>query len=177
MFIPTKILVPTDFSKFSYKALEQALDIAKICKAKTLCLHVLDGGTYNADQDFVIPKDVVDQFEDDSLACARERLQNQLDRFPQAKEVEVDTNIREGVPCEEILKEAKEHSIVPLFPVFYPYVYSCYLQENTLNGICRIPFNVISCKGLLFNYHYTILVNKQLFELLAQTFQVAFYIL
>lgn len=111
MFIPTKILVPTDFSRFSNKALEQALDIARICKAKTLCLHVLDGGTYNADQDFVVPKDVADQFEDDSLACARERLQNQLDRFPQAKEVEVDTNIREGVPYEEILKEAKEQGI------------------------------------------------------------------
>jgi nucleotide-binding universal stress UspA family protein len=111
MRIPTKILVPTDFSKFSYKALEQALDIARICKAKMFCLHVLDGGTYNADEDFVVPKDVAEQLEDDSLACAKERLQNQLVRFPQAKEMEVDISIREGVPYEEILKEAKEQGI------------------------------------------------------------------
>ena len=111
MLIPAKILVPTDFSRYSHKALEQALDIARICKAKVFCLHVLDGETYSADQDFVVPKDVADPFEDDSLACAKERLQNQLDRFPQAKEVEVDTNIREGVPYEEILKEAKEQGI------------------------------------------------------------------
>lgn len=111
MFTPTKILVATDFSRYSQKALEQALDIAKLCKAKTFCLHVLDGGPYNADQDFAIPKDVMEQIEDDSLACARERLQSQLNSFPQAKEVEVDANIREGIPHEEILKEAKEQGI------------------------------------------------------------------
>jgi len=111
MLIPTKILVPTDFSRYSFRALEQALDLARLCKAKTFCLHVLDSGTYTADQDFVVPKDVVEQMEDDSFACAKERLQNQLDSLPHAKEVEVDTNIREGNPYEEILKEAKEQGV------------------------------------------------------------------
>lgn len=108
MLIPTKILVPTDFSRFSLRALEQGLALARLCQAKLFCLHVLDGGTYNTDQDFIVPKDVAEQMEDDNLACAKERLRNQLDSLPQAKEVEVDTNIREGTPYEEILKEAKE---------------------------------------------------------------------
>ncbi len=111
MLTPTKILVATDFSRYSQKALEQALAIAKLCKAKTFCLHVLDGGSYNADQDFAVPKDVVEQIEDDSLACDGESLKNQLDSFPQAKDVEVYTNIREVIPHEEILKEAKEQGI------------------------------------------------------------------
>lgn len=36
MLVPTKILVPTDFSEYSDRALEQALDIAKDYSAKRL---------------------------------------------------------------------------------------------------------------------------------------------
>ena len=39
MFSPKKILVPTDFSKFSEGALKQAYDIAKQYKAKIYLLH------------------------------------------------------------------------------------------------------------------------------------------
>lgn len=42
MLKPTKILVPTDFSEYSDKALKQALDIAKEYNAKVYVLHVLD---------------------------------------------------------------------------------------------------------------------------------------
>ncbi|MCK7474922.1 MAG: universal stress protein [Rhodopseudomonas palustris] len=41
MLIPTKILVPTDFSEYSDKALSQALDIAQEYKAKVYVLHVV----------------------------------------------------------------------------------------------------------------------------------------
>jgi nucleotide-binding universal stress UspA family protein len=37
----TKILVPTDFSEYSDKALRQALDIALQYKAKVFVLHVV----------------------------------------------------------------------------------------------------------------------------------------
>ena len=111
MLQPTKILVPTDFSEYSDRALRQALDIAKHYKAKIFLLHVLHGVTYNLGQDFVFDQEVEKQIEDDRLACAKERLQNQLGNFPEAKELEVDTNIREGIPYEEILEEAKEQDI------------------------------------------------------------------
>jgi nucleotide-binding universal stress UspA family protein len=111
MLVPTKILVPTDFSEYSDRALEQALNIARQCKAKVFLLHVLHGFLYNTDQDFVFPEEVAEQIEDDRLACAKERLPDQLGRFPQAKEVEVGTNIRQGIPYEEILQEAKEQGM------------------------------------------------------------------
>ncbi len=40
MLIPTRILVPTDFSEYSDLALAQGLDIAKQYNAKAFLLHV-----------------------------------------------------------------------------------------------------------------------------------------
>lgn len=111
MLVPTKILVPTDFSEYSGKALEQALDIAMHYRAKVFLLHVLHWEIYSMGLDFVFSEKVVQQVKDDTLVWAQQSLQKQFDRFPQAKEVEVVTNIREGVPYEEILKEGKEQGI------------------------------------------------------------------
>jgi universal stress protein A len=111
MLEPTKILVPTDFSEYSGKALEQALDIAKHYRAKVFLLHVLHWEIYSMGLDFVFSEKVVQQVKDDTLIWAQQSLQKQLDSFQQAKEVEVVTNIREGVPYEEILKEGKEQGI------------------------------------------------------------------
>jgi len=61
--------------------------------------------------DFTIPEAVMRQINDDTLTWAKESLQKQLGSFPQAKEVEVTTNVRQGVPYEEILKEGKEQGI------------------------------------------------------------------
>jgi len=41
MLKPTKILVPTDFSEYSDRALRQALDIARQYGATVYILHVL----------------------------------------------------------------------------------------------------------------------------------------
>ena len=49
--------------------------------------------------------------EDSRLATARKNLQNQLDKFPQAKEVEVTADIRRGLHYEAILEEAAQKAI------------------------------------------------------------------
>ena len=94
MLMPTRILVPTDFSEHSDRALEQALDIAKEYGAKVFAVHVML---------------VIDEKLEHLLRKeARERLQKQFDKFPQAKEAETVASIRNGVVYEEILKEGKE---------------------------------------------------------------------
>jgi universal stress protein A len=110
MLRPSKILVPTDFSEHSDRALKQALDIAKQYGSKVYVLHVLHGEMYFVSE-FSSISDALQKIEDSKLATAQEDLQKQLDRFPQAKEMQVETNIREGVSYEEILKEGEEKGI------------------------------------------------------------------
>jgi nucleotide-binding universal stress UspA family protein len=110
MLVPTRILVPTDFSEFSDRALGQALDIAKQYGAKVHVLHVLVDELYHF-EDLGNITDVWQRMEDNRLAIARQNLQNQLDRFPESKEVEVVIGVRRGLPHEEILKEGKEQGI------------------------------------------------------------------
>jgi len=113
MLIPTRILVPTDFSEYSDVALGQGLDIAKQYNAKAFLLHVThEEIPHRIDVlDVVTDGQLWSQLQDSQLAEAQERLKNQLDKFPQTKEMEVATNVRRGVPYAEILLEGKEKKI------------------------------------------------------------------
>ncbi len=112
MLKPTKILVPTDFSEYSDKALAQALDIAKQYNAKVFLLHVIEH-----DMSFLLglypsySEELMHMIKDRPRTEAEENLQNQLNKFPEAKEIEVVTQICQGVAYEEILEEAKEKGI------------------------------------------------------------------
>ena len=107
MLAPTKILVPTDFSEYSDIALEQALDIAKQYKAKVFLLHVDDKSICCTASEFNLHDEVIEKIRNDIVTSAEASCQNQLNRFPQSKEVEVLTSVRHGVPWDEILKEGK----------------------------------------------------------------------
>jgi universal stress protein A len=117
MMKPTRILVPTDFSEHSGRAFAQALDIAKQYHAKIYLLHVIgETDIYSTGLFFDVSGleatvGAVQEIKDRRSAYAGESLQKQLDGFSQAKEVEVITSVREGVPYEEILKEGEERGI------------------------------------------------------------------
>ena len=110
MLMPTKILVPSDFSEYSDRALEQALDIAKQYHAKVFLLHVVHRETFHA-LPIDIGKETLQPLDESITTEAEERLRNQLNKFPQAKEVEVATDVRKGITYEEILKEGKEKGV------------------------------------------------------------------
>lgn len=113
MLMPTRILVPTDFSEFSDKALQQALDIASQYKAKVFVSHVIHEEPLYAVPfvDVVVEQKVLDMIKDQTISQAEEKMRAQIAKFPRAKEVEVVTDIRKGIPYEEILKEAEEKKI------------------------------------------------------------------
>ncbi len=112
MLKPTRILVPTDFSEFSDRALEQALDIAKQYQAKVFLLHVIhEEMQHSVAFDFGLSAEVWRQMNDRHWTETREKLLEQLNKFPQAKDVEVVTDVRKGVAYEEILTEGKEKEI------------------------------------------------------------------
>jgi universal stress protein A len=111
MLKPTKILVPTDFSPDSDKALKQALDIAKQNNAKVFLLHVIGKHIQQSVDVYSIDYRVVQDMENQIKNSAIEKMEKQLARFPQTQEIEIASNIRNGVAYEEILKEQEEKNI------------------------------------------------------------------
>lgn len=111
MLVPTRILVPTDFSEFSGKALRQALDIANEYQAKVFLLHVVHEVMDFTGLDFINSEDMVRDFKGNEVVWAERSLKKQLENFPQTNDVEVETIVRRGVPYIEILKVGEEERI------------------------------------------------------------------
>lgn len=110
MFAPKRILVPTDFSDYADEALKQALELAKQYNAKVYLLHVTEPITQCA-ADYCLDLSKVKGAEDAELLRAREMMQKELQKFPEFQEIEVISDIREGEPVQEILREQEEKSV------------------------------------------------------------------
>jgi universal stress protein A len=104
MFKPKKILVPIDFSEYSAKAVERALDIAKQNDAEVVLLHVITQDVQACTVDYCLTNDEVEKLEKRMVEGAKDRLQKEPAKFPLAKNVKISTEVVQGIPYEEILK-------------------------------------------------------------------------
>ncbi len=111
MLVAKNILVPTDFSEYSDKALKQALDIARQNKAKLYLLHVVQPEIPRCAADSCLSDEAMRQLERELTAGAQQNFQKQLAKFPETREVGVVTQVRTGIPPDEILKEQQEKEI------------------------------------------------------------------
>ncbi len=111
MFKPTKILVPSDFSEFSDKALAKAFDIAKQHKAAVYVLHVVHEEMHRCAADYCVPEDQIDKFKTQMREGARADMEKQVAKFPEAKGLEVFLDVKSGIPYEAVLDEEKEKGI------------------------------------------------------------------
>ena len=112
MLIPTKILVPTDFSTYSDKALHQAFDIAKQYNAKVYVLHVVHEKLTDTIDDYGITySSYIKEIETKMIDEAEKKMKEQIDKFPQAKELEIVSNVLIGNTSEAILEEEKSKGI------------------------------------------------------------------
>jgi len=107
MFTPKSILVPTDFSEFSDRAVQQAVDIAEQNNAKIFLLHVIDKLQQCA-IDYCIPLETMMKVQSDSEKEAAKKMQEEADKILKAKKIDVVFDVKSGVPYEEILKEQQE---------------------------------------------------------------------
>ncbi|HVN97811.1 MAG TPA: universal stress protein [Syntrophorhabdaceae bacterium] len=104
MFTPKRILVPTDFSAYSDKALEQAIDLSKQYKSTIYLIHVVDI-IRQCSMDYCMDPRTLEILEKDSMAMAERMLKEQVDRIPESKSVDIKRDIRKGgPPSEEILR-------------------------------------------------------------------------
>lgn len=111
MFEPKNILVPTDFSEHSDKALRQALDIAEKFNSKVFLLHVVDKGIHQCVADYCLPKETMDQLERESVSKSRELMEHQVDMVAGRPAVEVAFDVQKGVPYDVILQEQQKKGI------------------------------------------------------------------
>jgi nucleotide-binding universal stress UspA family protein len=111
MLSPTRILVPTDFSKYSDKALSQAFDIAQRYKAKVYVLHIVNEKISDSIKGYGLTAELIENMDWRMTSAAKMKVQKEIDKFPQAKELEVFNEVVLGNPSEEILKAQTEKGI------------------------------------------------------------------
>ena len=109
MFNVDKIVVPTDFSDYSNLALKRALDLAEACDAKIFLVHVVADAPdifkldrFNTEGQKKIMKELEKQ--------SKEFFEKQLAKFPQMKNVDIETQVLRGIPSKEILDLQKKIS-------------------------------------------------------------------
>ncbi len=102
-----KILVPTDFSEYSDKALTEALEIAETFNSKVYLLNVIRGESGFS---------IMETFDEETQNKIHEQLRQkteaafkeQIGKFPLSEKVEIITEVIKGVPYKEILEFQKQ---------------------------------------------------------------------
>jgi universal stress protein A len=111
MFEPKRILVPTDFSEHSDKALKEALDIAGKYNSKIFLLHVIDKQVQQCAVDYCLTNADVEKLEADSVNWSSEMLKKEVSKVNKTDAVEIEYDIKKGDPFNEIVKEQKDKKI------------------------------------------------------------------
>ena len=109
MFEPKKILVPTDFSEFSDKALSAAVDIAKQHGSTIYLFHAIEMIQQCVDL-YCISSAMVDTIQKEGMKSALEMMQAQIEKAT-VKGVEVIQAVVEGNAYREILREQEAKAI------------------------------------------------------------------
>ena len=105
MFTPKTILVPTDFSQSSDRALEKAVDMAEKYNAKVILLHVIDEKVQQCAADYCLKSEDVGRLEEESTRRSTQRLVDEATVFKGSRHVEIDYDLKKGAPAEVILDE------------------------------------------------------------------------
>ena len=104
------ILLPTDGSKLSERAVQRGIELAKVLGAHVTTVHVIPEFRMMADESFVLPTsaDLKRRYDKESKARAEKMLQKVAERAEAAK-VKYDSVVVMGdVPYEQIIATANK---------------------------------------------------------------------
>jgi len=106
MYKTEKILVPTDFSEYSEKALKKAVDIAETFNSEIFLLHVIpdEVGISMAYLDSETQKELNERMEKESM----KEMKKQAEKVLNGKNLKVNYSVKKGVPYHEILNYEAE---------------------------------------------------------------------
>ncbi len=102
MFAPRRILVPTDFTEDSDRALREAIDIATASGGKVFLLHVDQSVPFVVGES-IVEQRVVTAVEENDERFSRERMLEEIRKVSPQAHIEIEIEERHGVTFEEIL--------------------------------------------------------------------------
>lgn len=105
MFKPKEILVPTDFSEHSERALQQAVELAVSFGSKIHLVHVTTQDTDHMPM-FFLDDDKVAEVKKHLAEYNTQLMQAKIDKFLAGKDVTYEVHDVTGSPYDEILKLA-----------------------------------------------------------------------
>jgi len=105
MFTPKTILVPTDFSKLSDKAIEKAVDLADKYNARVVLLHVISENVRQCAVDYCINYEDVLRLEEENLNKSLDLMQTEVAGLIGNRHIEVAFDVKKGPPAKVILDE------------------------------------------------------------------------
>jgi nucleotide-binding universal stress UspA family protein len=146
MFNPSCILVPTDMSEHSDRAIRRAFDIARQFGAELIVLTVIRDHVQLCTVDFFVSEDLVNQITSQMLEYAREAVRSQVARYLSMGDVHVTTEVKVGTPHEIILKEAIEKGIDLI--VISPYG-TTDLSKHLMGSVARHVLLGAECQVLV----------------------------
>lgn len=132
-----RILVPTDFSEHSARALKYASALAKESPAKIYLIHVINQGLQQYVTDYALSPEVMKRIENESIVSTEANLKNEIRKFSESGAVDIVPLMRRGFPEDEILKVVQEKNIDLI--VISPY---------GKTGLRRYPIGVVAEKVL-----------------------------
>ena len=110
MFAPRRILVPTDFTVDSDRALREAIEIAAASHGRVYMLHVDQSVPFAVGESVVYPE-VMDVVEKNDELITRQKMIEEARKVASQTEVEIEFDERHGVTFEEILAYMKDKVI------------------------------------------------------------------
>jgi len=147
MFAPRRILVPTDFTNDSDRALREAIEIAASSHGRVYMLHV-DKSVPFAVGESVVDPEVVNAVEASDELFTRQKMFEELRKVALQTEVEIEFVERHGVTFEEILAYMKD-KLIDLV-VIEPHAKKG-LLKNLLGGVTDRLLKETTCPMLVLH--------------------------
>jgi universal stress protein A len=146
MIRANRILVPTDFSDYSEKALDRAVEIAKDSNAKIELLHVIHNDVIQCADTYCLDEKQINEIKDQMHSAAGKQLKDQIKKFANVGGLEIVPVVRQGIPYTEILAEQKEKDIDL---VVMSHLGKSRVEKFFLGGVARNVIKGASCSVLL----------------------------
>lgn len=145
MFKPSRILIPTDMSHHADKAIRQGFQIASQFGAEVFVLHVVQN-LKQCSVEYDVDDDLSLEMQRQIMEGARDAVEKQVKKLAGKEASRGTIDIKEGVPYDQILAEAKERKANL---IVISYLGATGLEKYQIGSVARHVMTGAKCSVLL----------------------------